>query len=198
MRDKVAAEIKKLEQEGIIEKVSGPTEWVSRIVTPPKPKSPGEIRLCVDMRDANRAILRTRYTTPTIEELTADLNGATVFSKLDLKSGYHQLELHPSCRYITTFSTHVGLYQYRRLSFGINSAAEIFQHTIQTLIADIPGARNVSDDIVVFGRNQKQYDIALANTLSRLHKSGVTVYSRKCEFNKTSIEFFGRRHWVMG
>ena len=61
MRTKVAAEIQKLEQEGIIEKVSGPTEWVSRIVTPPKPKSPNEIRLCVDMRDANRAILRTRH-----------------------------------------------------------------------------------------------------------------------------------------
>ena len=53
MRDKVAQEIEKLEKEGIIEKVSGPTEWVSRIVTPPKPKSPGEIRLCVDMRAAN-------------------------------------------------------------------------------------------------------------------------------------------------
>ena len=78
----------------------------------------------------------TRHISPTIDELTADLNGATAFSKLDLKSGYHQLVLHPSCRYITTFSTHVGLYQYERLSFGINSAAEIFQH------------ENVSDDMV--------------------------------------------------
>ena len=60
MRTKVAAEIQKIEQEGIIEKVSGPTEWVSRIVTPPKPKRPNEIRLCIDMRDANRAILMTR------------------------------------------------------------------------------------------------------------------------------------------
>ena len=128
MRTKVAAEIQKLEQEGIIEKVSAPTEWVSRTVTPPKPKSPNEIRLCVEMRDANRAILRTRHITPTIDELTADLNGATLFSKLGVKSGYHQLELYPSCRYIT-FSTQVGLYQYKRLSFGINSAAEIFQHT---------------------------------------------------------------------
>ena len=97
MCTKVAAEIHKLEQEGIIEKVSGPTEWMSRIVTPPKPKTPNEIRLCVDMRDANYAILRTRHITPTINELTEDLNGATLFSKLDLKSGYHQLELHPSC-----------------------------------------------------------------------------------------------------
>ena len=77
MCTKVPAEIQKLEQEGIINKVSGPTKWVSRIVTPPKPKSPNEIRLCIDMRDMNRAILRTRHITPTIDELTADLNGLT-------------------------------------------------------------------------------------------------------------------------
>ena len=100
----------------------------------PKLKSPNEIRLFIDMRDANRAILITRHISPTIDELSADLNGVTAFSKLDLKSGYHQLELHPSCRYITTFSTHLRLYQCNRLSFGINSAAEIFQHTIQTLM----------------------------------------------------------------
>ena len=132
--------------------MSGPAEWVSRIVTPPKPKSPGEIRLCVDMRAANQAILRTRHVTPTIEELTSYLNGATIFSKLDLRSGYHQLKLDPSSRYITTFSTHLGLYQYKRRSFGINAAAEVFQHTIQTVIADIPGAKNISDDIVVYNK----------------------------------------------
>lgn len=57
-----------------------------------------------------------------------DLNGATVFSKLDLSSGYHQLELEDSSRYITTFSTHVGLRRYKRLIFGLSSSAEIFQN----------------------------------------------------------------------
>ena len=129
MRTVVAAEQQKLEQEGIIEKVSGPAEWVSRIVTPPKPKSPNEIRPCVEMRDANRAILMTRHISPTIDELTADLNGATAFSKFDLKSGYHQLELHPSCRYITTFSTHLGLYQYIRGSVLESTPPQRFSNT---------------------------------------------------------------------
>ena len=191
MRDKIAQEIEKLEKEGIIEKVSGPTEWVSRIVTPPKPKCPGEIRPCVDMRAANQAIFRTRHVTPTIEELTTDLNGATIFSKLDLRSGYHQLKLDPSSRYITTFATHLGLYQYKRLSFGINAAAEVFQRTIQTVIADIPGAKNISDDIVVYGKDQGDHDRALDQTLQRLHQSGLTINPQKCEFNKPSIEFFG-------
>ena len=61
---------------------------------------------------------------PTIEDLVAELNGATVFSKLDLLPGYHQLELEPESRNITTFSTHIGLRRYKRLVFGINAASE--------------------------------------------------------------------------
>ena len=87
---------------------------------------------------------------------------------------------------------HARLYQCKRLSFGINSAAEIFQHTIQTPIADIPRVRNVSDDIVLYGRNQNKHDASLNQTLCRLHESGLTVTNNptKCEFNKPSIEFF--------
>ena len=190
-REKVEQEINRLLKEEIIEPVSGPTEWVSRIVTPPKPKNPQEIRICVDMRDANKAILRTRYVTPTIEELSADLSGATVFSKVDLRSGYHQLVLHPSCRYITCFSTHVGLFQYKRLNFGVNSAAEVFQHTIQSLLEGIPGSRNVSDDIIIFGTTQAEHDIALRATLKKLHENGLTINLPKCLFNQAEIEFFG-------
>ena len=69
------------------------------------------------MRDGNKAICRTRHVTPTIEELVSDLHGATVLSKIDHRCGYHQLELDPESRCITTFSTHEGLYRYKDLSF---------------------------------------------------------------------------------
>lgn len=59
------------------------------------------------------------------------------------------------------------------------------------MIADIPGAKNISDDIVVYGKNQSEHDQALDQTLQRLHQSGLTVNPQKCEFNKPSIEFFG-------
>ena len=91
MRPKVAAALEKLESEGIIEKVDGPTPWISPLVV--IPKKDGDIRLCVDMRMANRAILRERHPTPTIDDLIHTLNGATVFSTLDLRAGYHQLLL---------------------------------------------------------------------------------------------------------
>ena len=106
VRTKVNNELQYLLDNDIIEKVDGPTPWVSPIVTPPKRNNPDEIRICVDMRNANKAICRERHTCPTIDDLIHRLNGATVFSKLDLNKGYHQIELNDASRYITTFSTH--------------------------------------------------------------------------------------------
>ena len=191
-QQKGAKEIAKLEAADVIEKVSGPTEWVSRIVTPPKPKKPHEIRLCVDMRAANKAILRTQHVTPTLDELITQFSGATTFSKIDLRSGYHQLVLHPSSRYITTFSTHVGLYQCKKLSFGINAAAEVFQHEIQTVIQGEVGAINIlSDDIAIFGVDQRTHDKGLNEVLQKLQNAGLTANLEECEFGKNKIEFFG-------
>ena len=72
-----------------------------------------QVRICVDMREANQAIQRERHPMPTLDELIEDMNGATVFSTLELTAGYHQFALDEGSRYITTFSTHVGLRRYK-------------------------------------------------------------------------------------
>ena len=106
LRSKVESKIRELVSEDIIEPVDG-AEWINPVVIAPKPN--GDIRLCVDMRRANEAILRERHPIPTIDEITQGMNRSSVFSKLDLKWGYHQLELTPESRDITTFVTHCGL-----------------------------------------------------------------------------------------
>lgn len=88
----------------IIEKAEGPTPWVSQIVVAPKPN--GDIRLCVDMRQANQAIIRERHPIPAVDEILQNLNRSSVFSKLDLKLAFHQIELSEQSRIITTFVTH--------------------------------------------------------------------------------------------
>ncbi len=143
------------------------------------------------MRRANTAVQRERHLTPTIKEIIGDLNGATVFSKLDLNQGYNQLELAPESRYITTFSTHLGLMRYKRLNFGISSAAEIFQNAIRETLNGIPGAINISDDILVFGKTQKDPDQTLAAVFQRLRERGLTLNQLKCEYSKSNLEFFG-------
>ena len=99
------------------------------------------------MKEANKAITRKKHLMPTIDDLIADLNGATHFSTLDLSSEYHQLGLSPKSRFITTFSTHVGLRRYKRLPFGIHVASEIFPESIKELLTGLPGFNNISDDI---------------------------------------------------
>ena len=107
------------------------------------------------MTEANKAIERERHITPTLDDILSDLDGAVVFSALDLAHGYHQLELDEESRFITTFSTHVGLWRYKRLFFGVNSAAEVFQNAIRQTLAGLEGAINVSDDILVWGRSME-------------------------------------------
>ena len=191
VRQKVEEELKKLEEEDIIEMVTGPTPWVSPIVTPPKPKDPDKVSVCVDMRQANIAIQRERHITPTMDDVIHELNGATVFSKLDLTAGYHQLELHPDSRYITTFTTHLGLRRYKRLNFGISSAAEVFQNAICQTLQGIKGVKNLSDDIIIYGRTQTEHDDSLKAVFQRLKERGLTLNKKKCEFNKSKLEFFG-------
>ena len=128
LRSKVENKIKELVDLDIIEPVEGPTPWVNPVVVVPKPG--GDIRLCIDMRRANEAIRRARHPIPTVDEITQSISGSKIFSKLDLKWGYHQLELSPEFREITTFATHCGLFRYKRLLFGVNSASEQYQYEI--------------------------------------------------------------------
>ena len=142
MRDKVSQQLKELESQDIIERVNDQTPWVSPVIVVPKQN--GDIRLCVDMRQANAAIVRERHPIPTVDEILYNVNGSEIFSKLDLRSGYHQIELEESSREITTFVTHKGLYRYKRLMFGISSAPEKHQQVISQIYHDCEGLQNIS------------------------------------------------------
>ena len=107
LRDKLSTKLDELVELDMIEKVSGPSSRVSPVVVVPKPS--GDICLFVDMRQANTAVKRERVPIPTIDEVLQDLNQSKFFSKLDLTSAYHQIELSPESRDITTFGTHKGL-----------------------------------------------------------------------------------------
>ena len=162
---------------------------MSPLVAVPKPN--GDIRVCVDMRQANSAIVRERHPIPTVEETLQELHGATIFSKLDLRSGYHQIELHPESRPFTTFATQNGLYQYTRLMFGVSSAPEIYQHVIQQVLQGCRGVRNISDDIIVFEKTRDEHDQNLATVLQRLQQSNLTLNQEKRLFSVNKITFFG-------
>ncbi|XP_053954513.1 uncharacterized protein K02A2.6-like [Anastrepha ludens] len=123
----------------IIEPVTGPCGWVSPIVA--VFKEGGEIRLCVDMRRANQAVLRENYPLPTFDSIMTKLKEAKFFSRLDLKWAYHQLELEESSREITTFITHKGLFR----TTGTAPTELMYNRVIRD---KIPGIHDITDDML--------------------------------------------------
>ena len=196
LRAKADIALDELLEYDIIEKVEGPSSWITPVVI--VPKSNDGVRLCLDMRRPNEAILRTRHPIPTVEETLLDLNGATVFSKIDLKWGYHQIELHMDSRDITTFQTHRGLYRFKRLIFGVCSASEEYQHAIAQVLQGCENAKNISDDIIVYGKTKEEHDRCLQAVLLRMKDNGLTVNGNKCLFGVPELTFLASKSvmWV--
>ena len=186
MKKAVSKELKKLTEQSIIEKVvDQPTPWVSPIVCIPNKE--GGTCICVDMREANSAIKRERHIMPTLNDFEAAVNGAKYFSKIDLRHAYHQAELEPECRFITTFTTHEEIYQYKRLNYGTSSAAKVFQNILQRNLSDIPSVKNIADDIIIFGKDRKEHVIALEACLKRLSALNIKAKVENANFfNKKS------------
>lgn len=109
MEDKIAKKLQYLLDQDIIERVEESSPWVSPIV--PILKANGDVRLCVDMRRANQAVIRETHPLPIVEEMFGGITGATRFSKLDIKEAYHQVEISERSRAITTFITKQGLFR---------------------------------------------------------------------------------------
>eukprot|EP00112_Aurelia_sp_Birch-Aquarium-sp1_P023841 Seg7278.1 transcript_id=Seg7278.1/GoldUCD/mRNA.D3Y31 product="putative protein K02A2.6" protein_id=Seg7278.1/GoldUCD/D3Y31 len=190
LKDRVLKEILELQNLDIIEKVTGPTSWVSPAVFAPKPNK-DDIRICVDMRCANQAILREKLPMPTVDDVLEEMNGSSVFSKLDLKLGFHQVELDEGSKVITTFAVGDSLYRYKRLSFGISSAPEKYHNIIRRGIYDIPGVTSIADDIVVHGKSLEEHDRSLYLLMKRLEEKQLTVNQDKCNIGMDEIQFMG-------
>ncbi len=125
IRNEVSMELQKLVKQDVIEPVDA-SEWISPIVV--TRKKDGGIRLCVDLREPNKAVIVDSFPLPHMEEMFANLCGATVFSTLDLQSAYHQVTLHEDSRNLTAFITHDGLFRFKRLSF------KLFQRMMSELL----------------------------------------------------------------
>ena len=188
-RQTVTEKLKQLEELDVIEKVNGPTSWINPLVALEKPN--GDIRICLDMRQANRAILREKHPVPTVKETLQEISEAKVFSKLDLNMAFHQIELHPDSRDVTTFAAPDGLFRYKRLFFGVNMATEKFQQLIWQILKDCPGAYNLHDDVRVVGRDHNEHDENLDRVMHKFEENGLTLNYEKCVIGAKSMVYMG-------
>ena len=119
-------------------------------------KKDGTLRMCVDYRPLNAVIVKNKYPLPRIDTLFDQLAGAKVFSKIDLRSGYHQIKIRPHDIPKTTFSTRYGMYEYLVMSFGLTNAPAFFMYLMNSVFIHVlkasprrPGIPNSPWEIVV-------------------------------------------------
>lgn len=137
LREKVKNELKRMVEAGIIEEVCGPTEWCHPMVVRPKPN--GSVRICIDPSALNNHLQRENNVFNTVEDLLGCLGNSKWYSKLDANSGFWQIPLDDGSSKLTTFITPFGRFCFKRLSFGISIAPEIFGNRMKSIIGDIPG-----------------------------------------------------------
>ena len=187
----VEEELHRLERMGVIEKI--PTsEWATPVVA--VPKKDGTVRLCGDYKvTINQALDVDQYPLPVPEALFATLSGGQRFTTLDLSQAYQQLEMEQESRKYLTINTHLGLYQFTRLPYGVASAPAQFQKVMDTLLQGIPGVTCYLDDILVTGRTNDEHLANLEEVLSRLKQHGVRIKKSKCKFMANSVEYLGHK-----
>jgi len=178
-----------MEKHGIITKVTEPTDWVNSMVVVEKRN--GELRLCLDPRDLNKAIKRPYYPVPTLEDVTSNLSGAKYFSVLDARSGYWQIKLSDQSSRLTTFNTPFGRYRYLRMPFGVNSAQDVFQRRVDETYEGLPRVTGISDDVLVAGASKSEHLQTLRATFQRAREMGQRYNLDKCRFNVPEVAYYG-------
>lgn len=180
-----------------------PVTWCSPLVVQPKPKftsvdkdklEPHMIRASVDLRVPNQSMERTRIVqAPVVEDFIYKFHDCKVWSKLDMRQGYHQLLLAPESREVATFSTPWGNMRPKRLVFGAKASQDVFDEAMVRIFGDIPRCLNQRDDIMIGGRNLEEHNRTLETVLQRAADFGITFNLEKAEFAKEDIEFYGYR-----
>ena len=194
LRQKAKEELDKMLEDDVIEPIEQATDWCSGLTI--APKSNGKIRMCVDLTNLNKGVKREIYPLPRINDMLSDLSKGVVFSKLDANSGFWQVKLDPKCKLLTTFVTPWGRFCFKRMPFGISSAPEYFQRTMEKILVGLEGVICMMDDILVYGKDSEEHWIRLKKVLKRIEKSGMTLRKEKCLFGCTEIKFLG--HVISG
>jgi hypothetical protein len=157
------------------------------------PKKDGTQRMCVDYRSLNEVTIKNKYPLPRICDLFYQLKGACVFSKIDLRSRYHQLKIRATDIPKTGFITRYGLYEYTVMSYGLTNAPAYFMYLMNKVFKEYLDKFVVVfiDDILIFSKNEEEHDEHLRLALQKLRENQLYAKLSKCEFWLKEVPFLG-------
>ena len=184
-----------IEEEIITEQVE-PTPWVSSVTFLRKPN--GEVRVCLDPSNLNKAIIREHHKPMTVEEIAHKLAGAMVYTKADALKAFLQIHLTHKASLLTTFNSHRGPLRFLRMPFGAKMSQDVFQLRMDAILEQCPGVIGIHDDMVIFGVDQEDHDANLINLLNVCQKEGLVLNSKKLELRRERVTFFGAEYSAQG
>ena len=187
--DILKSEIIKLLEKGLIVPSHSPWSFPVLLVQ----KKNGKWRMCIDYRKLNEITIKDSYALPFIDELIYSVNGATVFSALDLYSGYHQIPMNPEDIEKTAFTTKFGNYNFKVMPFGLTNAPATFQREMNRILLPLIGKCLFVylDDIVIYSRTLDEHLKHLKLAFEIFSKYNLSLNLQKCKFFQESVEVLG-------
>ncbi|KAL0549338.1 hypothetical protein IC582_013819 [Cucumis melo] len=151
------------------------------------------MRLCIDYRELNKVTVKNCYPLPRIDDLFDQLQGATVFSKIDLRSGYHQLRIRDSDIPKTAFHSRYGHYEFIVMSFGLTNAPAVFMDLMNRVFKDFLDSFVIVfiDDILIYSKTEAEHEEHLRQVLETLRANRLYAKFSKCEFWLKKVSFLG-------
>ena len=148
------------------------------------PKKDGTLRFCCDLRAVNKVTVQNAAPLPLITDVLESLQGAKVFSNVDLRSGYWQIGIREEDRPKTAFTTFMGLYQWRVMPFGLTNAPAVFSQTMQAVLGDaiLKHCLAFLDDVVIYSKTVEEHLEHLRDVFDRLKAAGLKMKMSKCAF----------------
>jgi hypothetical protein len=156
-------------------------------------KKDGTQQMCVDYRSLNEVTIKNKYPLPRIEDLFDQIKGVSVFSNIDLRSGYHQLKIRESDIPKAAFLTRYGLYEYTVMSFGLTNAPAYFMYLMNKVFMEYLDKFVVFfiNDILIFSKTEEEHEKHLRMVLEKLRSNQLYTKFSKCEFWLTEVAFVG-------
>lgn len=189
LHDRLKVELSAMVEQNIISPVDYPTDWVNNMQIVEKPN--GSLRICLDPKPLNACIKREHFLIPKSEDILSRLSGKRVFTVLDLRNGFWQMELDRSSSDLTTFMTPFGRFRWNRVPFGISNAPEMFQKRTVKIFGDIPGVEVYFDDVLIAGTDFNDHDTILTLVLERARINNIKFNPSKTQYRSGKVKFMG-------